>query len=439
MDEKRNNSKGSWLDDSIRRLLISNPSLDIDKCRKILQSLSCKTEEEKELICANLQQSVVLYKKKAKEISTKLQYNEICSQVKSHISQWEAAYGKVSLSDILSLTESTNIPLSEIGDEVLHPNAIAEMLDEYLIGQNGYSQKLALTVYAHMLRTKGNDVRMPKSNLLVYGPSGVGKTYGIQILAKKLGIPFGIVNCNVIVTEGIVGEKIRDKLTQMYIENGSLSNAILFFDEFDKLFTEGGVYNFRLLEELLLFLDDDNTISYPMSYRNDSNYLHISSRNITCILGGKFDTLKSAARKRLALNAVGFTLNTQEKMSDEQVYECVNKEDIRKVLGSDELFGRIGHFVRLKEMTPEMLVYILLYARESPLDTFRNYFSHHGIRLLVTEEGAREIAQTVSRRMVGVRGLKSTLWHLLEQEMLDVDSGMRIICVDKKYVQERLL
>ena len=216
-----------------------------------------------------------------------------------------------------------------------------------------------------------------------------------------------------------------------------MDNAIIFFDEFDKFFEKNGSYDDRLLEELLLFLDDNNTISYPDSYRNDCNYLQISSRRITCILGGLFKSLKEAAQKRLSLNSLGFAPNVYGQIPDNQIYEYINKEDLKKVLNSDELYGRIGHFVRVNSLSEEQLADILLQARESPLDYYRNYFSHHNIHLTITEDGAEEIAHAAYKQHVGVRGMKSILWQILEDEMQDIE-GMRIIRINRKFVQKRL-
>lgn len=438
MKSVKSKTKTSLMDKAIRRLLFSNPSMSIEMCRRITNALKNKTEEEKELIRANLQESLALYKEKAKE-SVGLQHqHDICSQAKEHVRQWESVYGKASLADILSLIDSTDMKLEDIGSDYLTPNTIAEMLNEYVVGQSAYSKKLALSLYTHILRTKEDAENMPKANLLVYGPSGVGKTYAIQVLSKKLGIPFGIVNCSTVVPEGIVGEKFKDKLTQLYMEvDDQLDNAIIYFDEVDKYFKRNGNYDDRMLEELLLFLDDNNIITYPDSFRHDCSYNQIPSKKITCILGGMFETLKEAAQKRLSLNTPGFTSGANEKLSANQIYEYVNKEDLKKVLDSDELYGRIGHFVRVNDLSAEQLADILLQARESPLDLYRNYFSHHNIHLTITEDGAEEIANAAYQQQVGVRGLKSILWQILEDEMHDIE-GMRIIRINKKYVQKKL-
>lgn len=435
----KTNNKASLLDTSIRRLLFSNPSISIDVCRKVTDALKDKTEEEKELIRANLQESVTLYKEKAKDVDDKQHYREIFDEVKEHMQQWENVYGKASLADVLSLIDSTNIKLNDLGTEYLTPNTIAEMLNEFVVGQGAYSKKLALSIYTHILRTKEDSEHMPKANLLVYGPSGVGKTYGIQVLSKKLGIPFGIVNCNSVVPEGIVGEKFKDKLTQLYMEaDDKLDNAIIYFDEVDKFFKGNGYYDNRMLEELLLFLDDNNIITYPDSFRHDCGYNQIPAKKITCILGGMFETFKEAARKRLSLNAPGFTSTPHGEISENQIYEHVNKEDLKKVIGSDELYGRIGHFVRVNDLSVEQLEDILLQARESPLDLYRNYFFRHNIHLIITEDGAKEVATAAYNQKVGVRGLKSILWDILEDEMHDVDHGKRTICINREYVQKHL-
>ena len=151
-----------------------------------------------------------------------------------------------------------------------------------------------------------------------------------------------------------------------------------------------------------------------------------------------FQSLREAAKKRLSVNPMGFATSEFGHLSEGQMYELVNREDLKKVLHSDELYGRIGHFVRVNDLTTEQLVEILLQARETPLDNLRNYFSHHDVQLVITEEGAEEIATAAYNQKVGVRGLKSILWDILEDEMHDVDHGKRTICINREYVQKHL-
>lgn len=428
----------SQLDITIQRLLFSNPSINIEMCRKIMDALSVKTEEEKELIRANLQESVVLYKEREKESDGKPPYRERCNMIKEHIQKWENVFGKVSLADILSLIDLSDFKLDDVGSGYLTPKSLFEMLNEFVLGQEAYCRKLALIIYTHIKRIKESSINMPKANLLVYGNSGVGKTYAIQVAAKKLGIPFGICNCNTVVPEGIVGEQFKDALTRAYMEYKCLDHIIIFFDEFDKLFKKNGHYNNRLLEELLLFLDDNNIISFPESFKQNCDYLQIPSKNITCIVGGMFEPLREAVKKRLSINTLGFSVGGPDHLTDSQLYELVNRDDLKKVLNSDELYGRIGHFVRVNDLSADQLTEILLKARETPLDYLRNYFSHHDIQLTITEDGAEEIATAAYNQHVGVRGLKSILWEIMEDEMHDVDQSNRTICINREYVQNHL-
>ena len=134
------------MDLSIRRLLFSNPMLGIDMCSKILDTLKDKTEEEKELIRSSLQESIVVYREKAKESEDKQHYQEICEQAKEHIQEWESHYGTASIADILSLIDSTEIQLEDIASDYLNPKTIFEMLNEYVVGQEAYSRILALVI-----------------------------------------------------------------------------------------------------------------------------------------------------------------------------------------------------------------------------------------------------------------------------------------------------
>ena len=130
----------------------------------------------------------------------------------------------------------------------------------YLIGQERYSQKLALCFYLHHLRIHNKEKDIPKANLLAYGPSGVGKTFGPQMLAKLLGVQFGVVNCNSLVQEGIIGTCITDVFDEIYTKAGNkiseVEKSVVLFDEFDKLFSNGH-FNERILNEFLNVIDDD--------------------------------------------------------------------------------------------------------------------------------------------------------------------------------------
>lgn len=423
-----------YLSHSIMRQLI-NPSLNMDLCEKILTKLDEKTVPEKKKILSILKKSTENFKESAKNLESSEVYEEMCEKIKSRIESCEK-YFTVTLADVLSITESTDIKLTDVGWEFLSPQSIAEMIDEYVIGQHDYSSSLALSTYLHLLRCKDEKIDVPKTNLLVFGPSGVGKTYSVQVLAKKMNIDFEIVNSNLLVQEGIVGESISDAITNAYIKNKNLTHLIVFFDEFDKLF-KNGYYHEKVLQEILGILDDDREIAFRTSFARDAEYKKFPTRNIMAILGGVFDMLEPIVSERMCQKTVGFNRTVALPKGD--YYKYATKEDFRKLFRSDELSGRIGQFVRVESMTSEMLLNILLNESASPLIPYQNYFAVHDCSLDLTEGAAKMIVEIVEKQHLGVRGLKSVLANILKEDMMLANkNACRSIVIDEQYVSSHL-
>ena len=181
-----------------------------------------------------------------------------------HISSWENEYGRIPLQGIVDLLDDTEYQIFDIAPEHVTPLSISELLDTYLIGQPEYSRKLSLCFYIHLMR-KNSSLNMPKPNLLAFGPSGVGKTFGPQKLAQLFGLKLGVVNCNNLVQEGIHGAHITDVFSEIYDECNQelepVESAVILLDEFDKLFLKGE-FNERVLNELLNIIDDNNSVSF---------------------------------------------------------------------------------------------------------------------------------------------------------------------------------
>lgn len=428
------NKSNNCLDHSIMRQLI-NPSLDMNLCEKILEALDSKSTAEKRKLLLTLKKNMDNFKERAKDfVSTEI-YEEMCVKIKEKIEKC-GKFFEITLADILSLIDRTDIRLSDIGWEFVSPQSIADIIDENVVGQKNYSRALALCTYLHLLRCKDEKGDYPKINLLVYGPSGVGKTYSVQVLARKLKVDFEIVNCNVLVQEGIVGVSVSDALTQACIKNKNFTHLIVFFDEFDKLFKKGH-YNERILQELLCFFDDNGEISYRTSFERDSVYKKFPTRNIMIIIGGVFDMLEPIVNERLGKRKIGF--NSTPALEKGNFYQYVTKEDFSKLFHSDELLGRIGQLVRVECMTSEMLFNILFSESASPLIQYRNYFALHDISIELKEDGAKEIVNVVEQQHLGVRGLKSVLGSILKDEMIHIkENTPRTIVIDKSYVNRQL-
>ena len=231
METMQNTSFDSGqIDSEIRRLLFANPSLGTRTCRDIVKALKSKTDNEKVKLRSWLEENVTIFKSKSRDLDSDSLLHDLNEQINKHIDFWEGEFGEVSLGDIQYLTESTDIKLADIGWErgKISPSSIVTLLDEFMVGQDKYKLELGLTIYTHMLRIRKPELNIPKSNLLVYGPSGAGKTSGVKVLTDKLGINCGMVNFERIVPEGIVGNKITDPLTRVL---GSNKNDIIFIGD----------------------------------------------------------------------------------------------------------------------------------------------------------------------------------------------------------------
>lgn len=423
------------INQDIKRQLI-NPQLDIDYCEKVLHTLDTKSDSEKMQLLETLQESMDIFKQKAKDIHAPMLYQQLCEKVKDKLQKCQALF-QVTLEDVLSLINNTDIRISDVAWELLSPQDISEMIGNKVIGQKEYTTALALAAYQHILRTMNQEKDIPKMNLLVYGPTGVGKTYSIQVLSRMLNIDFQIVNCNTLVQEGIIGSSISDAITHAYIKNKELTHLIIFFDEFDKLFKDG-YYNTRILQELLAYLDDDGEVSFRTNFGSSNiTYKKFPTRNILVILGGVFDGLKVIVNKRAFPNKIGFT--NQQKPQDYDFYDYVNKKDFAQLFMNNELLGRIGQFVRVKPVTRGMLLDIIKNETASPLIPYANYLALHDITVTLTDDGAEHIVDIVQKEKLGVRGLKSTLGSILQDDMAQVKhNSLTHIEIDGKYVTEHL-
>ena len=420
----------------IRRQLI-NPSLRRTLCKSIFLTLNNKSASEKVQLLKMLQKEMNTFKQKARSCNTPDLYRLMCNMIKDKIHECEPFF-HADLGDIVALVSGTGISISDVAPDYLSPQDIAEVIGEKVIGQEEYTNALALCAYLHIVSAMNQDMELPKRNLLVYGPTGVGKTYSIQVLAKMMGVEFQTVNCNTLVQEGIIGPTISDALTHAYIKNMSFTHICIFFDEVDKLFKDG-CYNERILQELLAYLDDDGEVAFATKFGNTNvTYKKFPTRNIMVVLGGVFDMLKGTVAKRVFPNKVGFT--SKQKPQDVDFYDYVKKEDFAEIFNNDELVGRIGQFVRVRPMSRDMMRDILKSETASPIIPYVNFFDKHGMTVTLTDDGAERILDTVLKEKIGVRGLKSILGTILQDDMARVKhTASTSVVIDDEYVTRHLL
>lgn len=408
-------------DSEIKRLMLAAPSIPYFKCRSIMETLSSSSIDEKTELVKWLEEKVRLYKETITDIDTEI-YDEMCNDVKERISDWESQFGAVTLEDIAFMIESTDIRLTDVAWNRFSPNALASILDNYIIGQDNYKQALGLVIYNHLLHQINPSARLHKMNLLVVGPSGAGKTYGIKTLAEKLNATVVIVNCNTLVQEGIVGSSLSNALTQGLGSDKEKKYIIIVLDEFDKLFVGSGCFNERVVQELLNWLDNNNSVTFAETFRSSSDFRTISSNNITCVLCGKFDSLKSAVQKRMNLNTLGFNAS-QVTMTDDELYNNITMEDLKTALGNDEICGRINKIVTVDTLNKQQLVDVLLESQGSIYQELKTYFNLHGADFVLTRDAADAIADYAYEHLknLGVRGLESVAQQVAMHEMMNVD------------------
>jgi ATP-dependent Clp protease ATP-binding subunit ClpX len=432
------------IDQMIRLQLLVNPELNMSYCQKVVQKLSGMTHERKKELLLKLQGGGNLFRQKVSSCDKDFQIRDsFCEMVQKHVEQWESLFGKVSLNDINKVQLATGLQLKNLSEAYVTPESLFLVGKEYIKGQDDMLRSIALQVYMHKMRIEHPDLKLPKTNILVYGPSGCGKTYAVQVMTRILDIPVGRLNCAILTQEGIVGYNFNDVFTDLYIENErnleKVANSIIVADEADKLFGPG-YYNPRIRNEILPALDDDANIYFNSTKSNNSNYIHVSTRNISFILSGVFREVVAAAHRRKNPRKVGFGVQERSNMSETEI-NGVSVEDFRACFNSPELSGRIGSYVAANELKAEDLSNILLHAEGSPLESFINFFHVHGRNLELTEEAAAIIADHALEKGLGVRGMKSILSHIMRDEMQKVgraDFSKNDFVINKEYVEYKM-
>ncbi|MBO4658344.1 MAG: AAA family ATPase [Prevotella sp.] len=411
------------LNQQIRHLLFLNPLLDIRVIKNHLAMLPNQLNNDK-------LETIRLLTRQRMDFVNSSSNN---GYIKRHIRNWEKEIGPVSFGDVVQLIEGRGITVMEAAPHLVVPQQIEQWLSGYLIGQPEYARKLSFCFYLHEIRKNDEQLNLPRPSLLVHGPSGVGKTYGPHKLAEIFQVPFGVVNCNSLVQEGIMGNTLTTVFTQLYMKyKEDMSSAVIIFDEFDKLF-ENGCYNERILNELLNIIDDSNTLTFNQTdaiYHNEKTSM--KTNKMLFIFTGVFRGIEDIVRKRLGDHGIGFANGSGFNLEGDY-HQYVNDDDFAKYFHRDELTGRILQYVYARELKEDDLVNILLHSVDSPVTTFVNYFKMRDVDISVTEDGARAIAAASIRRHLGVRGLKSLLFNILSDDMYAPNSQQ--IIVDKYFVE----